>query len=101
MDTTRFSLSACAIGLCAGAAIAGGEPQDVVQIYGLDFALIGDPGNRAPRPEEVRGITTDFGSVDYEFWLATTELSVEQYVEFVEAYLPFYVKRTGGARHPH
>ena len=101
MATKRIISNACAIGLCAGAAIAGGEPQDVVQIYGLDFALIGDPGNRAPRPEEVRGITTEYGSVDYEFWMSTMELSVEQYREFVEAYLPFYVKRVGRVTHTH
>ena len=95
MNTKRIILNACAVGLCAGAAIAGGEPQDVVQIYGLDFALIGDPGNRATTPEETRGSTAQLGAVDYEFWLSTTELSVEQYIEFVEAYLPFYVKRTG------
>jgi len=96
MKIGRTKFSVMTVGLCAGAAIAGGEPQDVVHIYGLDFALIGDPGNRATLPEETGGFDVQRGSIDYEFWLSTTELSVEQYVEFVEAYLPYYVMRTGG-----
>lgn len=92
MGLRKTALGAALIGIYAGG-VHGGEP---LSLYGYDFALVGDPGNRDTNDEEVPGdIETLIGGVDYEFWLATTEVTIGQYLEFVIAYYPFYVENTG------
>ena len=61
--------------------------------YGIDFATIGSAGNRASTPQEssqweYRG---GVGAVAYDYKIARTELTVGQYLEFVQAYARFYV----------
>jgi|GEM_PF-6951001 len=62
--------------------------------YGVEFATIGDAGNRNTTPEEGNPIFADVhvphGAVDYEYRMARTEVTLGQYVEFVEAYYPLY-----------
>lgn len=79
-------------GLACGMAAGG----DSLSIDGYEFALIGDPGNRDTNEFEVPFFPDErIGGVDSEYQMATTEVSVGQYFEFVEAYYPFYVKNTG------
>tara|TARA_A100000171_G_scaffold12509_1_gene10364 strand:+ start:83 stop:1150 length:1068 start_codon:yes stop_codon:yes gene_type:complete len=79
-------------GLACGMAAGG----DSLSIDGYEFALIGDPGNRDTNEFEVPFFPDErIGGVDSEYHMATTEVSVGQYFEFVEAYYPFYVKNTG------
>lgn len=86
---------ACAT-LLIGLAVPTAWGQDRVSIYGFEFAIVGDPGNRDTNDEEIPDFPgTRIGGVDDEFWLATTEVTVEQHLEFVIAYYPFYVKDTG------
>lgn len=67
--------------------------------FGVEFVTIGDPGNRDSLPEESNPIFADnhipIGAVAYEYRMARTEVTLGQYVEFVEAYYPLYLKRGG------
>jgi formylglycine-generating enzyme required for sulfatase activity len=64
----------------------------------LQFAIISDIGNRDTTLEETRQPGwegTHVGSVSYEYAIAVRELTVGEYFEFVQAYLPYYESRTG------
>ena len=69
--------------------------------YGTEFATIGDPGNRDSLPGEGDPPPTVFyqpvGGVDYRYRVARTEVTLGQYVEFVDAYAPRYFKNSGNA----
>ena len=69
--------------LATASARAAGPPPD----YGFTFVTVGDPGN-APFPGE-NGINVNRGGVGYAYRMATTEVTVAQWLEFVEAYSPF------------
>lgn len=59
--------------------------------YGLDFVTIGAAGNRATRPDEVPyAPDLSIGAVPYEYRITRTELTVQQYCEFVRAYAQYY-----------
>lgn len=74
-----------AAGVCAAAA-----PPD----YDFTWATIGDPGNRDVNEQEgpylYQGSVGPIGGVDYEFRMATTEVTIGQWFEFVQAYAPYY-----------
>jgi len=73
---------------------AGTVPPD----YDWQWSTIGDPGNRHTNDDEVFLWTgTRRGSVDYEYRMATTEVTVGQWLEFVEAYTPYYFQNTGNS----
>lgn len=78
---------------------ASGETrnENQIQIYGYDFALISDPGNRDTIDEELELLTEGqyIGAVDYEYRMATLEVTVEQYYQFAELYHPYYTINTG------
>lgn len=63
-------------------ALAGPPPD-----YGLDFVTIGHAGNR-PTTNKETPYLTDFpmGAVDYEYRISCNKLSVNQYLEFANAY---------------
>lgn len=66
----------------------------------LEFVVISDVGNRDTTLEETRQpgwVGTNVGSVSYEYAIAIREITVAEYFEFVQAYLPFYEARTGNA----
>ena len=67
--------------------VAGQAPPN----YGLDFLSIGSPGNRATIPSEVPW-TPDLrvGAVNNEYRIMRTNLNVSQYMEFANAYAPFW-----------
>ena len=82
--------------ILATAALAGTVPPD----YGFNWATIGDAGNRATLDSEIYdpfGIATNphVGAVNYEFRMATTEVTVGQYFEFAQVYHPYYTQNTG------
>lgn len=85
----------------AGAALVGGTaPAARAELvfttsYGIPFSTIGDVGNPVVPPEVGPRLylatpPTLIGSVDYEFRIARTEVTVEQWHEFITAYRPFY-----------
>ncbi|MFN5945006.1 MAG: SUMF1/EgtB/PvdO family nonheme iron enzyme [Phycisphaerae bacterium] len=60
----------------------------------LDFVTVGAPGNADASPQDfplldLRGVGP-IGRVDYEFRIMRTEVTTSQWLEFVEAYTPFY-----------
>ncbi len=70
--------------------------------YGFNWATIGDAGNRATLDSEIYdpfGFSPNpqVGAVNYEYRMATTEVTVGQYFEFVQAYVPFYEANTGNS----
>lgn len=63
----------------------------------FDWVVVGEPGNRAANEEEapqffppwwVPGLR--LGAVDYPYRIMRTEVTVEQYFEFVNAYWPYF-----------
>ncbi|MBX3321660.1 MAG: SUMF1/EgtB/PvdO family nonheme iron enzyme [Phycisphaeraceae bacterium] len=87
--------SVAAIGvlaLSASPAAAGPTPD-----YGIDFVVIGDPGNRHVNFDEGRRFYPPFapedfrvGTVNYKYRMSRTEVTVGQWLEFVNAYRPYY-----------
>lgn len=66
--------------------------------YDLQWATIGDPGNRAATQAEAPGFYnssgvpyfSEPGRVDYTFRMATTEVTNAQYLDFLNAYAPHW-----------
>lgn len=86
----------CRLGVISISLISGGATAQSLSMYGYDFALIGDPGNRDTNEFEVPlGPDDRIGGVEYVYRIAVTEVTVAQHLEFVVAYYPFYVKNTG------
>ncbi|MBL4808777.1 MAG: SUMF1/EgtB/PvdO family nonheme iron enzyme [Phycisphaerales bacterium] len=79
--------------ILATAALANPVPPS----YDFNWATIGDPGNRATLDEELGFLTNNqyLGSVNYEYRMATTEVTVGQYFEFAQVYHPYYTANTG------
>ncbi|MEM9082924.1 MAG: SUMF1/EgtB/PvdO family nonheme iron enzyme [Planctomycetota bacterium] len=108
MKTIRFrrtsvqSASVCTIAIAACPVMAAPVSYEDIAA-GFDLVTIGDPGNRAPLPEETPDLTLIFpdspqtrGSVNYEYRIGRTEITVAQHLEFVQAYYPFYDDPDGG-----
>jgi len=73
-------------------ALAGPTPD-----YGHDFVTIGDPGNRWVSEEEgpmfyppFTGGGVRVGQVNYRYRMARTEVTVGQWLNFVNSYAPYY-----------
>lgn len=88
----RVFTAAAALTVLAVPALAGPPPS-----YGHDFMTIGDPGNRpvnqdeGPRfypPYSPEGLQV--GRVGYRYRMARTEVTVGQWLGFVNAYAPYY-----------
>ncbi|MFM9994664.1 MAG: SUMF1/EgtB/PvdO family nonheme iron enzyme [Phycisphaerales bacterium] len=59
--------------------------------YGLDFVTIGAPGNRATIPSEVPLTPSlKIGAVDYDYRIMRTEVTVSDWLGFVNAYAPHW-----------
>ena len=94
MKLTHFVPLATTI--LATTATAGTVPPD----YGFNWAIIGDPGNRATLDSEIYDPynlypNQHLGAVNYEYRMATTEVTVGQYFEFAQVYHPYYTANTG------
>ncbi len=73
--------------------------------YGIDFVTIGDPGNRPVNQEEGPRFFPPYateplsvGRVNYRYRMSRTEISVGQWLEFVNAYAPYYDGPTNSSR---
>jgi len=89
---TITSSGVLAAGLIADGAIAQGDPD-----FGFEFVTIGDVGNRNTIDGEHAPFYANayVGAVDYEFRIATLEVTVGQYFEFAQVYHPYYTANTG------
>lgn len=79
MGSGMISLCGLMLGLCAGGAMAQDDPD-----YGFEFVTIGDPGNVHSNNN---GSYWNRGSVDYEYRIARTEVTSEQYLEFINTFV--------------
>lgn len=91
---------ACAAALVASAALTHARPAP--PDYGHDFVSIGASGNRAAlESERVFGASfagfANLGAVNYEYRIARTEVTVSQWLPFVEAFTPYW-DSIGGSR---
>ncbi len=80
----------CAIVLTAAGAVPT-QPAPDLRSYldGLDWVLIGDPGNPAFEGGP-QGQLKGRGGIDYRFRLTRTEITVRQWFQFVQAFAPYY-----------
>jgi sulfatase modifying factor 1 len=77
-------LAAClGLALCAAAPALADVPPD----YGFDFVTIGDTGNVAYEGGPF-GQLAGRGSVNYEYRMATMEISAAQWLEFINIFSP-------------
>jgi formylglycine-generating enzyme required for sulfatase activity len=63
---------------------------------GYEWATITHPGNRPTNDAETAFPGGRYGAVDHEYRIATTEVTVGQWFEFVQAYEPFYKYPSSG-----
>jgi hypothetical protein len=72
------------------AAVASGT--GLTTVHGIEFSIIGSPGNPEAPPEFQSRFTPTprLGSVSTEYGLARAELTNTQYLEFVRAYAPHF-----------
>lgn len=91
MSVKTTPLLAAAAAVIACALVADAAPPPPPPDYGLNWVTIDHPGNRAPTPDEVwfANPDYDYGAVDYTFRMTQTPVTLGQYFEFVEAYVPF------------
>lgn len=82
--------------LAALIAMLGTAAAQPVPDYGYQWATITHAGNRAANAQEAPSLfgARSPGRVDYEFRIATTEVTVAQWFDFVQAYSPFYADRS-------
>lgn len=73
--------------------------NSVIKRFGFDFVSVGAPGNRSwieSERELPNGITLnhidDRGRVDYSYRIMRTEVVQTQYVDFVQAFRPFWAE---------
>ncbi len=94
MVVRRFGRSVCGVAL-AGMTLAISSTAahgGVVPDYDFQWATITHAGNRAANATEAPFLlgAPSPGRVDYEYRIATKEVTVGQWYEFVQAYAPFY-----------
>jgi len=86
MNTARMLVAAC-----AGLGLASPASGQSVPSYGLDFVTIGAAGNRPTNAKEAPGLANSpIGDVDYTYRIARTEVTVGQWLEFANAYAPYF-----------
>lgn len=82
----------CFIVLAIAPASATAQPD-----YGLDFVTVGDAGNAPFVPTDTTWVDHPIGGVDHEYRIMRTEVTVGQWLEFANAYAPYY---TGSRLNP-
>jgi formylglycine-generating enzyme required for sulfatase activity len=86
---------ATALGIALAVAYHAASPSahaEVPPSYGYEFVTVGDPGNRDTKDDEGQFLFGNplIGGVDYTYRIARTETTIAQWIEFAEAYAPFY-----------
>lgn len=98
----RSVTSMCAALALGAAGTAWGAPTPVITtIYGQQYVTVGAPGNRNMLPVEryfnfnPTPVTEQVGRVDYEFRIARTEVTIEQWLPFINTAWRVF-QETGG-----
>ncbi|MCC6322340.1 MAG: SUMF1/EgtB/PvdO family nonheme iron enzyme [Phycisphaerales bacterium] len=87
MSFSRTATGAAYAAFMLSAACASGQP---VPDYDFSWSTITHPGNRPAHAQEAPNAFQPLGSVDYEYRISQTEVTVSQWFEFVQAYAPHY-----------
>ncbi|MCA9288938.1 MAG: SUMF1/EgtB/PvdO family nonheme iron enzyme [Phycisphaerales bacterium] len=95
MMNAAFNRTLAAAALAAALAAPASAELVFTTEYGIEFSTIGDAGNpvvpQSVGPSLYLGTPpTLIGSVNYEYRIARTETTVEQWAEFITAYRPHY-----------
>lgn len=73
-----------ALTVAAGLGVAGAAQAQ--PSYGYDFRTIGGPGNAPYQSADLNSRTNGRGSVAYEYRISRTEVTSQQWMEFINAY---------------
>ncbi len=73
-----------ALTVAAGLGVAGAASAQ--PSYGYDFMTIGSPGNAPYQSADLNSRTHGRGSVAYEYRISRTEVTSQQWMEFINAY---------------
>lgn len=75
----------------------------LAQDYDFQWVTVGAPGNRAVNLDEVNGDqyspVYNRGSVSYSYRITKSKLDVNQYLQFLSAYTPYYTGDVGDIRY--
>lgn len=83
------------LGMLASPVLAGSDPD------GYTWATITHAGNRPTNADETpMRPDANLGAVNYQYRMATTETTVGQWFEFVQAYAPYFDLGPGGIAPP-
>ena len=83
---TTAGIIGAVLALATSTAALADNPPD----YGFDWVTIGAAGNRDTIPSEVpRRPTLEIGGVNHEYRIMRSQVTTEQWFEFVNAYTPF------------
>lgn len=98
--TIKSAKKAAAIGVSAAMLGAAAPPAsaDVFTRHNLTFVHVGDPGNRGATAQEAPlwpAWAPPLGAVDHDFGIMRTNVTNEQWVEFVRAYGPHWTGSPG------
>jgi hypothetical protein len=89
-EPTMTRRARTAVLAAATAAITAPAPA-APDANGYEWATITHPGNRPTNDAETAFPGGRYGAVGHEYRIATTEVTVGQWFEFVQAYEPYYV----------
>lgn len=75
----------------------------LAQDYDFQWVTVGAPGNRSATAEEVlfgkNSLAYNRGSVSYSYRITKSKLDVNQYLQFLSAYTPYYTGDVGDIRY--
>lgn len=75
----------------------------LAQDYDFDWVTINHPGNRSATAEEVlfgeNSLAYNRGSVSHSYRITKSKLDVDQYLQFLTAYTPYYTGDVGDIRY--
>jgi len=99
--SNQFKHGAASV-LAAGAVAWATVPAlgQAFQQHGLNFVTVGDPGNRAATAQEAPLWPTfaePLGAVDHTFGIMRTNVTNDQWIDFVRAYAPYYADGPGNS----
>ena len=98
LTSAALALGIASTSLAAGGGLMHGKAPRPTDDFGHDFVKIGRPGNRDALPSErVHNVDwPDLGGVRHRYRIARTEVTATQWIEYVEAYEPYWVAAGGG-----
>ncbi len=79
-------LAATAVLSAGGFPVLASPPPN----YDFDWVSVGDPGNIAASPDDFALLGFEVGTVNHHYRITRTEVTTDQWLEFVHAYTPYH-----------